>query len=227
MKSYKKIGALLLMAVATISPTFAESSVEEVNNVNATKIYLPERENWFVNVAAGPQILFSDHDKQSSFGKRIAPALDIAIGKWFKNGMGVRLMYSGLSAKGATQDGTYSTGEYLGHDKGWTYIQKFNFCNVHADVMFNVTQLIKKEKLNEVWACNPYIGVGIAHIYDSPKKNCASFNMGIYNTIRIVDCLDATIDLRSMFVGDGFDGEKGHRKGEGILSFSLGLAYNF
>ena len=49
-------------------------------------------DNWFLSVGAGPQVMFGDHDKQIGFGKRISPALDIAVGKWFTPGIGVRLM---------------------------------------------------------------------------------------------------------------------------------------
>ena len=227
----KSFVAALLMLAATV-PTFAGSFVMEDNVASSAKECETEsctaRDSWFINVAAGPQLLFSDHDKQASLSKRIAPALDIAVGKWFKSGFGARLMYSGLKAKGATQSGIYSTGESLGgRDHGWTSVQEFNFCNIHADVMFNLSELIGDQNIHKRWASCPYLGVGIAHIYDSPKKNCASFNIGVYNAIRIVEHLDATVDVRGMFVGDGFDGEKGERKGEGIFSLSIGLAYNF
>ena len=228
----KKTFAAALLMLVTACPTFAESSINEGAVESSAKECCAKsstaRDNWFINVAAGPQILFSDHDKQASLGDRISPALDIAVGKWFKPGIGVRVMYSGLKAKGATQHDMYSTGELIGtRDHGWTRKQEFNYCNVHADVMFNLSQLFDDTNINKRWASCPYLGAGIAHIYDSPKKNCASLNVGVYNTIRLCRALDATVDIRGMFVGDGFDGEKGERKGEGILSLSFGLAYNF
>ena len=74
-------------------------------------------DNWFLSVGAGPQVMFGDHDKQIGLGKRISPALDIAVGKWFTPGIGVRLMYNGLSLKGATRWGeAHSTGEQV---SGW------------------------------------------------------------------------------------------------------------
>ena len=81
----------------------------------------PAKANWFVSAGFGGQVYFGDHDSQAEFGKRISPALDIAVGKWFTPSIGVRLMYSGLSFKGATQDwdmenntgGIHSTGERL------------------------------------------------------------------------------------------------------------------
>lgn len=42
---------------------------------------------------------FGDHNVQMAFGDRLSPALDIAFGKWFTPGIGVRAMYGGLSIK--------------------------------------------------------------------------------------------------------------------------------
>lgn len=88
--------------------------------------------NWFVSVGAGGQVYFGDHDRQASFGDRISPALDVAVGKWFSPSIGVRLMYSGLSVKGATQKGSlaHSTGEDVpgkGGNGYWLEKQKFNY----------------------------------------------------------------------------------------------------
>ena len=99
MKQKMFFAALLLWVASSISAQTESSSTDNVRN------------NWFVSAAAGPQVLFSDHDKQLDFGNRISPALDIAVGKWFKPWVGMRLMYSGLSMKDATQNGAHTTGE--------------------------------------------------------------------------------------------------------------------
>ena len=104
-------------------------------------------DNWFVSAAGGGQVYFGDHDRQASLGDRIAPALDIAVGKWFSPSIGVRLMYSGLSMKGATQKGAlaHSTGEDVpgkGGNGYWLEKQKFNYFNIHADALFNLSNII-------------------------------------------------------------------------------------
>lgn len=43
-----------------------------------------------------------DNDDKADFGKRLTPALDIAVGKWFTPGIGLRVVYNGLQAKGIT-----------------------------------------------------------------------------------------------------------------------------
>ena len=56
-------------------------------------------DNWFFSVGGGAQVLFGDQSDLGKFKKRIAPALQISIGKWFTPGLGLRLQYSGLQSK--------------------------------------------------------------------------------------------------------------------------------
>lgn len=187
-------------------------------------------DNWNVAVAAGPQIYFGDHNKQMRLGDRISPALDISIGKWFSPSIGLRLMYSGLYVKGATQNGSHSTGEAI---KGkpwsgyWLTEQKFSYYNIHMDVMLNLHNIIAGYKPNRFWSTSIYAGVGYAHVWESPQASEVTLNAGIINTFRISRKLDANIDIRGMMVNDRFSGDVGNRFEEGILSVTAGLTYWF
>lgn len=186
--------------------------------------------NWFVSLGAGGQIYFSDHDKQMKFGDRIAPALDVAVGKWIIPSVGVRVVYSGLQAKGATQNGSYSTGHPVPGKGGhgyWLTKQKMNLMNFHADMLLNLNNLISGYNEKRVWSISPYMGLGVAHVFDSPKKSCPSANFGLLNSFRISSAFDINFDLRGVFLTDQFDNEEGHRPGEGLLSASLGITYKF
>ena len=183
--------------------------------------------NWFISAGGGVNLYFGDHDKQASFGQRLAPAVDVAIGKWFTPGIGVRFAYSGLSVKGATQDGTHSTGDYLGDDKGWTYKQKFNFFNFHFDAMFNVSNLLFGYNPNRVYSLSPYVGLGVMKTNDTPKATEIAGHFGLMNSFRLCDALDLNLDIRGTLVSDAFDGENAGRGGEGILTATVGLTYKF
>ena len=138
--------------------------------------------NWYLSVGGGGQIYFGDHDKQAAFKNRIAPNLDVALGKWFTPEIGVRVMYSGLSIKGATQNGSYSTGEAVPGKGGhgyWLTEQKFKMGNIHADVMINLVNLFAGYKEDRKWEFSPYIGLGMALVYDSPKAKELTGNVGV------------------------------------------------
>lgn len=193
-------------------------------------------DNWFVSGGFGGQVLFGNHDKQVKFFNRIAPALDIAVGKWFTPGIGVRLMYSGLSVKGATQkEGhgefpTHSTGEDVpgkGGDGYWLMKQKFKFYNLHLDALFNMSNILYGYNEKRVYNCSPYFGLGWTRVWESPQSMEVSANVGILNSFRLNDALDLNLDIRGAYVSDRFDGELGGRWGEGIWSATIGLTYKF
>lgn len=193
-------------------------------------------DNWFVSAGFGGQVLFGNHDKQVKFFDRIAPALDIAVGKWFTPGIGVRLMYSGLSVKGATQkEGhgefpTHSTGVDVpgkGGDGYWLMKQKFNFYNLHLDALFNMSNILCGYNEKRVYNCTPYIGLGWARVWESPQSMEVSANVGVLNSFRLNEALNLNLDIRGAYMSDRFDGELGGRWGEGVWSATVGLTYRF
>ncbi len=193
-------------------------------------------DNWFVSAGFGGQIIFGNHDKQVKFFDRIAPALDIAVGKWFTPGIGVRLMYSGLSVKGATQkEGhgefpTHSTGVDVpgkGGDGYWLMKQKFDFYNLHLDALFNMSNILCGYNEKRVYNCTPYVGLGWVRVWESPQSMEVSANVGILNSFRLNDALNLNLDIRGAYMSDRFDGELGGRWGEGVWSATVGLTYRF
>lgn len=232
----KKIILTALCAMA-LCPAFAQTSTVEEKVEYSTDKYKVETNrfwnNWFVSLGAGGQVYFGDHDKQCSFGDRIAPAVDVAVGKWFTPGIGVRLMYSGLQERGATQKGpdlSHSTGVDVPGKGGsgyWLEKQKFYMGNLHADVMFNMLSLIGGYNENRKWDLSPYVGVGYAWAFGSPAGHEVSANVGILTSWHFCKALALNLDVRGMFVNDRFDGEGGGRFGEGNISATLGLTYKF
>lgn len=232
---------LLFAAVCAlaVSPVFAQTSDRE-ETVYSTDKYKVETNrfwnNWFITVGAGAQVYFGDHDKQCDFGDRIAPALDVAVGKWFTPGIGVRLMYSGLKVKGATKHpgdpnavSSHGTGDPVkgGGAPHWLEKQKFNMSNLHMDVMFNLSNLFCGYNPKRVWNVSPYLGVGWAHVGDKPRFNDITANVGLLNTWRLCDALDLNLDVRGFLVNDEFDGERGDERGEGMVTATIGLTYKF
>ncbi len=186
--------------------------------------------NWFVSAGGGVNLYFGDHDKQVKFGKRLAPAVDVAIGKWFTPGIGVRFAYSGLSVKGATQTGIHSTGEEVPGKGGygyWLTKQKFNYFNFHLDAMFNMSNLLFGYNPNRVYSLSPYVGLGVMKTNDTPKATEIAGHFGLMNSFRLCDALDLNLDIRGTLVSDAFDGEAYGRGGEGMLTATVGLTYKF
>lgn len=211
-----------LAAVSVHAQTESDSTEVRTNNEEV-------RNNWFVSASAGPQILFSDHDKQINFGRRISPALDIAVGKWFKPWVGARLMYSGLSVKGATQNGAHTTGEDIKEKPQsgyWLEYQKFNMYHIHADALFDLTNVFDEYNPERFYNCIVYAGIGVAGTGEEPTSTSVAGDFGILNTFRLNQNWGLNVDLRGILVSDSFDGEEGGRS-EGLLNLTIGVTYTF
>lgn len=211
-----------LAAVSVHAQTESDSTEVRTNNEEV-------RNNWFVSASAGPQILFSDHDKQINFGRRISPALDIAVGKWFKPWVGARLMYSGLSVKGATQNGAHTTGEDIKEKPQsgyWLEYQKFNMYHIHADALFDLTNVFDEYNPERFYNCIVYAGIGVAGTGEEPTSTSVAGDFGVLNTFRLNQNWGLNVDLRGILVSDSFDGEEGGRS-EGLLNLTIGVTYIF
>lgn len=192
--------------------------------------------NWFLSIGGGAQTYFGDHNKQLMWKNRISPAFDVALGKWFTPGIGIRGMYSGQSIKGATQMGAYSTGEAITEKPWygyWLNYQEFSYMNLHIDVLLNMTNLCCGFKESRVYNIIPYFGLGWAAVLEDAERlqtglrpaREVSANIGLINQFRLNRYLDLNVDVRGGYVQDRFDGEDGGRYGEGMLSATANLVW--
>lgn len=193
------------------------------------------KSNWFISAGGGAQVLFGDHDRQREFGQRISPALDIAVGKWITPSVGLRLMYSGLYAKGATQNGEFSTGVRISGkpwEGYWLENSKIDFMDLHIDVMFDLCNLIGGYNANRPYSIAFYAGGGYAHTWNTPKKGAHHKegivgNVGFFNMFHLGKAWDINLDLRLSAINDGFDGAMGQAPFDGLTTATLGVTYRF
>lgn len=222
------VAVTMLVSGSMLAQT--KSSVEEEFVTYETDKYKVETNkfwsNWFISVGGGAQMLFGDHEKQMKFADRLSPALDVAIGKWFTPGIGIRFMYSGLSWKGVTQNGAYGNGKVYDASK-YLEEQEANYFNLHGDVLFNLSNLFCGYNEKRIWNVSPYVSLGWARMLDAPKTNEITGSLGLINSFRLCSSLDLQIDVRGTVMNDRFDGETGGRSGESILSATVGLTYKF
>ena len=229
----KKILMLLALAGLT-SAAWAQNSTSEVVEYEVIQVQdkyqvitNPFWSNWFFSIGGGAEATFGDNDKAGSFGKRISPTLNVSVGKWFTPGLGLRLQYSGLQARGFTYDAgaDYVKGTQL--QDGY-YKQRFDYMNLHGDVMFNLNALFGGYNQHRVYEIIPYVGAGFTHNYSKPHREALSVNAGIINKFRISNAIDINLELSAMGVEDKFDGEVGGDHGyDGVLSATVGLTYRF
>lgn len=225
----------MLLALASASTVaMAQQEMEVVEQVDVIQVQDKYQvitnkfwSNWFFSLGGGAEATFGDNDKAGSFGKRISPTLNFAVGKWFTPGLGLRVQYSGLQARGYTYDAgaNYVKGTQM---KDGYYKQRWDYMNLHGDVMFNLNALFGGYNQHRVYEIIPYLGAGFTHNYSGPQREALAVNAGIINRFRVSNAVDINLELSAMGVEDKFDGETGGKHGfDGVLSATVGLTYRF
>jgi len=216
----------VLSSAAAQSKNVAADSTIEVSTDKHQVVTNRFVDNWFVGAGVGMQYFYGDHNRQMNFGDRLVPAFELHLGKWFTPGIGARLALNGIQNKGVTQNGSHSTGVIYDASQG-LYNQEFKYLNVHADVLFNFTNLFNGYKPDRFYEVSPYVGIGYMFTWEEPVSNEVSANLGLFNKFRLSDSWDLSLDLRGSLVHDRFDGEEGGRKDEGMLTAAVGIVYKF
>ena len=215
----KKGLLFVLLAAASVSLSAQEKEDTKKSYRVETNLF---GANWFISGGIGAHMYFGDNDSKASFGKRLAPALDISVGKWFTPGIGLRVSYNGLQAKGATPDagdvyvkgGTYSNGYYK---------QKWNLANFHGDVMLNLSNMLCGYNEERVYSFIPYAGAGLVHSWSDPKENNLGLNLGLINRFRLSSAWDLNVELRGLLMKNAFGGASK----EGMAGLTVGVTYKF
>lgn len=242
MKKYLLTFALAAIGIVGYADDTTRNSADFTEEVyyNDSKGYSVQTnsfwKNWNLSIGAGAQTYFGDHNKQLLWKNRITPAFDVALGKWFTPGIGVRGVASGYALKGATQNGAFSTGELITEKPYAGYYlsyQEFNFLHAHLDVMLNMTNLCCGFKEERIYNIIPYFGFGWSAALENSNRlpeditpgREVSANIGLINSFRLNRLFDLNIDVRGAYIQDRFDGETGGRYGEGLLSATANLVW--
>ncbi len=225
----------MLLAVAGVSSAvFAQQKTEVIEEFVAVDgqdkyqvITNPFWNNWFISIGGGAEATFGNNDNAGNFGGRISPTLNLSVGKWFTPGLGLRLQYSGLQSRGYAYD---AAADYVrgGLQEGGYYKQRFNYMNLHGDVLFNLNALFGGYNPYRLYEVIPYLGAGFTHNYSQPHREGFSLNAGIINRFRVSDAIDINLEIGYMGTENKFDGELGGKHGfDGTLSATVGLTYRF
>ena len=220
----KKLFVILMVSVFAFSAYAQDETVIQIQNSKGPYITTGIWDNWFVTAGGGIQVYFGESDTHGNFSDRIAPALDISVGKWITPSVGMRLQYSGLKAKGWT-DGLlpYSHGSA---DADGYYKEKFNTMNLHADFLWNVSNEFGGENQYRFWSFVPYAGLGFAHSWSNGSSNDElTANLGLLHNIRISDAFDISVDMRAMFVNQRLAYTNGSNGVNVMGTITAGITY--
>lgn len=237
----------LFYLIASVAILFAASSAANAQEANAPVRTLDKKSiffkgDFFVGIGAGANVYHGEQDREMRFHHRLAPAMDVYVGKWIIPCLGIRVAYTGGQGYGVTNADTgyiFTTGKVYDKPAGekWLWEQVFNFFSVRGDLMLNITTLaLGANKGDRLYDISFYGGLGIAKIYNKLEASRFSLTLGLYNTFRVAKAWDVVLDVHAMAVPEDFEHETGVRPGkkenglyshDGILTASVGVAYRF
>ena len=172
--------------------------------------------NWFISVNGGYQLFNGVKTNGESMFDHGTAAVSAYFGKWHTPGFGWRVAYNGYEFK-AFEDA-----------------DKNSFYNVHADAMFNLSNLFFGYNEKRVWNFIPYMGLGYAANLDvdgangNGKLGSLTANAGILNTFRIAKHWAINLELSATAAKGGFSGVAPERNGyDLIFAATAGVTYKF
>lgn len=216
---------LKLMICAT---ALSASAFAQVNDSQAAKIEKHTvqtnlfKDNWFIGANIGGQFYVGDGRKLSSRKKSLTPVFEVNVGKWFTPSIGLRMGFGGYQGRSYT---TSANSPYACEKVGGNvYRNKFGVLDLHADVMFDLINLIGGYRENKLYSIIPYASAGYSR-NTTGKDNELNLGLGLINSFRINKRLSINAEVRSMIYNDAMDGVRGGKNYETSMAAMAGITY--
>lgn len=203
-----------------------------------------QAKDWFIRVGAEANLYIGDDDARASFGKRIAPAVDLTIGKWFNPYWGVQLGGAYGNMRGAAESvapgaepyitsngqSAYTTGEKFSNTNGWDgiYYEKWSYFTVAPEVVYNVSNGMCGYNPKRVWNVLVHVGPVFGHSWvNGESANSINATLGVTNTWRLCRNMQLWLAGRLSLFNNGFDKVTYRNNVDGLFAISAGVSFNF
>ncbi len=204
----------VLLALAALAVSATPALAQEV-------VYEPDcsqgilrnsaKDNWFITVEGGANIMFSKHDIVAPTKDRIAPNAAIYFGKWVDPNFGFRFGINWMNTKGATTaDGQYRkmTATTPIKDHPGYYTESFQALGPEFDVMINLTNWWCGYRPGRVYNAVLHGGAGAYWTaartlnakgegrWENAHNTLMFATLGLQNNFRLSQHVDFFIDLQ-------------------------------
>ena len=197
----KKVISIVAIALMALSAAFAQENNNRDENGNVVRgPYLTNDfgDNWFINIGAGANSLYSAGDVKFGFG---GPAVEVNVGKWLTPSTGIRFGYKGIDNSFKVRPG-YTT--MIDNGSGDWDAMHF----VHGDFLWNLSNALSGYKETRFWDVIPYATAGWLGFKSPYYKVLNGDNRevedewtvgaGILNKFRLSDRVGLYIDLSAL-----------------------------
>lgn len=180
--------------------------------------------NWYVSAGAEYNAAYTSQEQGVSKNpfstKRGVAGFNVAVGKWFTPGIGLRTKFQGLWGKQVNTETDHHT---------------YNYWAIHEDVTFNLSNLLCGYNEKRVWNFIPYVGIGVGRNMSHNTYDIV-YVAGLLNNFRVNKRVQIFADLNVNAVEGSFDGAKpdswsGFQKNKNRhwdkqFGVSVGVTYN-
>lgn len=234
----------VLLALAALTLGGASAVAQEVTyepDCSQGLLLNKNKDNWFLTVQGGTNIMFSQHDVDAKLKNRFGANAGLYVGKWINPIFGFRFGANWVMPRGVTEanniyrkyiDGN-PAGMQVGRDGKAIYEEKFMGLGPEFDVMINLTNWWCGYKPNRVYNAVLHGGAGAywtwGRNYGGTKStlgwhrshNTWMFvNLGLQNNFRLSSVVDIFVDVQYEIFDIQPDAHHD-------VSASLGLNFNF
>lgn len=217
------VSALLLPCMVKGQET---TGTVDINNVQCQKYVSSSwRNNWFLQVGAGMDLLFAENDNVLKDAKRqVTMAFNIGAGRWMSPYLGFR--FSALGGKIKWDSYDISKGYYAG----------LNF-----DIMWDMFNSINGMNTKRVFSIVPFVGLGAAYSWDLQGESVDIYgsnglrhnawtmpiSAGLQFRFRLSQYVDFFVEGRLQLMGDNFNGVEYEIPVDMNSSAIAGFNFNF
>lgn len=178
-------------------------------------------DNWYINFGGGGGVYFGGKQyKEANFIERLNWASTLSVGKWFSPLIGARLTFQGGKKHTFNVNGKpvydINTGEPIDLNtldpSIIHHMTRGYYISIHADAMFNFSNLFYGYKDKRLYNLITYAGAGIGTDRNVIDNNSPVIVLGLLNTFRINEKLAISLDISSQIVQSKFNDSQYQRK---------------
>ena len=180
--------------------------------------------NWYLSVGGDFNSAYTSEEdlgnKNPFSVDRGTFGFDVAFGKWFTPNIGLRTKFEGIWSK-----------QVISADHHHAY----KYWDLHQDVTFNLSNMLRGYNEYRVWNFIPYIGLGVARNMSASRYD-VSYHLGLLNNFRISTHWTAFVDFHAKAMEGGFDNAPidawashktfSSRHFDKMLGISVGVTYH-
>lgn len=215
--------ALALVGLGSLGVNAQTTSIETPSKYRvATNSFWS---NWYIQVGVDMSLQNPyGCDFSEVFPKGDSWGVNVAAGKWFTPGLGLRLKLN-------WENGIIKNDNNRPVNGGWTPdFEAGGYGAIYGDVQFNLSNMFFGYNENRVWNFIPYVGAGVVRNFDT-SNYVPTLGAGIENTWKVSKLLNIYLDVAYRFTTKSFTviesgardkGTSGYLVGEVGVQFNLG-----